>query len=78
MLPAFKPGNHVLTFNWTKLKAGQVIVFKKEKKCFIKRILEIKADQYQVIGDNYQKSQITNVAEGQIVGKVIWKYQDEV
>lgn len=27
MVPAYKPGDHVLTFNWGKIKVGDVIVF---------------------------------------------------
>lgn len=27
MIPTYKPGDHVLTFNWGKIKKGDVVVF---------------------------------------------------
>lgn len=75
MLPAYKQGDHVLTFNWIKLKIGDVVVFKYEKKNYIKRIVRILGDSAQVEGDNKNwSSKISPITLRQIVGKVILKY----
>ena len=46
MEPAFYDGDHVLTFNWIRPKAGDAIVFRKNGKNLIKRVEKIKVVDY--------------------------------
>lgn len=76
MMPAFKPGDHVLTFNWLRVSKGDVVVFMEmERAYFIKRIDRIARDLIYVSGDNNTRSAKTHpIKRRQIVGKVIFKY----
>ena len=75
MEPAFYDGDHVLTFNWIKPKAGDVVVFKSSRKSLIKRIKKIKDGKIFMKGDNLRFSSKVGPNElGQIIGKVILKY----
>ena len=86
MLPVFKPGDHVLTFNWGKIKVGDVVVFKMSKDYFIKRVVKIGKhgqgkvynklyDYIYIRGDNKAKSaKMKPVLRTQIVGEVVFKY----
>ena len=57
MWPAYKPGDHVLTFNWGKLGIGNAVVFRKGAKFYVKRVSSIKAGLIHVAGDNMAKSE---------------------
>lgn len=75
MLPAFKPGDRVVTFNWAKPKIGDVVVFKEGEKNFIKRVKNIKGTTYYVFGDNKKESsRVAPFSKNKIIGKVIYKY----
>ncbi len=75
MVPAFIPGDRVLTFSWGEFKAGDVIVFVKDSKNYIKRIREIAGNLYYVAGDNpVDSAEFGPVEKGKILGKVIFKY----
>lgn len=75
MEPAFIEGDHVLTLNWIKPQAGDVIVFKSSEKNLIKRIEIIKDGKILVKGDNQRlSSKIAPIKTTQIIGKVILKY----
>lgn len=75
MLPAFKPGDHVLTFNWSLPKIDNVVVFRVKNTLFIKRVKRVKDSLIYVSGDNKQESsQVGPVAANQAIGKVILKY----
>lgn len=76
MLPLYKPGDHVLTFNWGKFEKGDVVVFRlKSLNYYIKRIETIDGDVFHLSGDNHGESaNVLPVAKGQIVGRVILKY----
>lgn len=75
MLPNFSPGDHVLTFNWGLPKSGNVIVFEVKDAFYVKRVKKIKDNLIYVTGDNMKESsKIDPIDEGQITGKVIWKY----
>jgi len=75
MLPNFSPGDHVLTFNWIRAKAGEVVVFKIRDAFYVKRVEKIKDNLIYVTGDNKQESsQLGPIDARQIIGKVIWKY----
>lgn len=75
MIPAYKPGDRVLTFNWVSPKVGDVIVFESGGKKYLKRINKVVGDLIYVAGDNKRESlQIDPIKRSQIVGKVIRKY----
>ena len=75
MEPAFSDGDHVLTLNWTKPKAGDAVVFRKNEKNLIKRVEKIKDGKIFVKGDNRRfSSEMGPIESSQIIGKVILKY----
>ncbi len=75
MVPTFKPGDHVLTFNWGRFATDDVIVFEKDGKNYIKRVKRISGKLYYVSGDNRQHSALMGpVTRDEIFGKVIFKY----
>ena len=75
MLSAFKPGERVLTFNWLDVRIGDVVVFEKGGKKYLKRVLDIKDEHVYVAGDNKKESSsFAPFNKSRIVGKVIFKY----
>lgn len=75
MEPYLFQGEHVLTFNWAKVKKGDVIVFKRNKTFFVKRIVKVDNNQVRVEGDNKKLSlKMGLFYRNKIVGKVIAKY----
>lgn len=75
MIPAFKPGDHVLTFNWADINKGDVIAFRQDSSCYIKRIDRIDGVLIYVSGDNRKESfGMKPIKKEQIVGKVILRY----
>lgn len=74
MEPEFNEGDHVLTFNWAKVKKGDVVVFKYKKTLFVKRIVRI-GNKIIVEGDNKKLSSKVEPLDGsRIIGKVVVKY----
>lgn len=75
MLPTYKSGDRVLTFNWFDFGASDVVVFELLTKKYIKRVTKIINDLVYVAGDNYSKSAVIGpIKKADVVGKVIWKY----
>lgn len=75
MLPLYKPGEHVLTWNWGQVGKGDVVVFGQGDKYFIKRIDKKVYNYVYVSGVNRSKSsKMKPVKIQQVVGKVILKY----
>lgn len=75
MEPTYFPNDRVLTFNWIKPKAGDVIVFWDGSRNFIKRVDFIKNSLVRVYGDNKKmSSKFKPINKSQIVGVVILKY----
>ena len=79
MMPALKPGDHVLTFNWGKYRKNDLIVFKRNEAAkgqyYLKRVDNVKGDQVMASAENKKIStRVYKVNRGQIVGKVILKY----
>jgi len=81
MSPTFSEGDSVLAssipFIFAKPKKGDVIVFEKYNRLYIKRIKKIKDEKYFLVGDNKKDSQDSrrfgSVSFNQIRGKVIMK-----
>lgn len=75
MMPAFKPGDHVLTFNWGSVKVSDVVVFMNKDTDFLKRIDKIENGKIFVFGD-YKKesSKFDPISQKDIIGKVIFRY----
>ncbi|MBI2019475.1 S26 family signal peptidase [Candidatus Daviesbacteria bacterium] len=79
MLPVFKPGQEVLTFNWahffSRPKIGDIVVIKVKGKEIVKRIQKLCKDGYFVQGDNAPESTDSRdfgpIDKSKIVGKVI-------
>ncbi len=88
MLPAFLPGDHVVTFNWGRINVGDVVVFKTPRshlvvvparrdlgQHYIKRVCKISTGKIQVVGDNKKASvRMPAVFLSNVVGTVVWKY----
>ena len=75
MESAFYNGDHILTFNWIRPKAGDAIVFRKNGKNLIKRVEKIKDGKIFVKGDNRRfSSEMGPIESSQMIGKVILKY----
>ncbi len=81
MAPKFSDNDSVLVssipFMFGKPKKGDVVVFEKYNRLYIKRIKKIKDEKYFLIGDNKKDSQDSRrfglVKREQIKGKVIIK-----
>jgi phage repressor protein C with HTH and peptisase S24 domain len=81
MLPTFKPGQDILSFNWAYLgkapQVGDVIVFKFNDQDLIKRVQKVEGEQVLVEGDNQDDSlEIGSVNKSQIIGKVVYGHND--
>lgn len=79
MFPEYRPGDHVLTWNWSSVKKGDVVVFRSRRndryKFFLKRIDKFVDNYLYVSGDNCLKSaKVAPIGRWQIVGRVILKY----
>ncbi len=80
MLPALKPGEGVLCFNWAyifkKPKIGDIVVVKMDDKYLVKRIRKLDGSRIFVVGDNSKMStdsrQFGWVSKLQIAGKIVW------
>jgi phage repressor protein C with HTH and peptisase S24 domain len=72
MLPTYKPGDQVLTFNWYSSKVGDVIVFKKDGMNMIKRVKKIENNKFYLEGDNQKESsKIGWIEKKYLIGKVV-------
>lgn len=77
MLPAYVPGDHVVTFNWGAVGCGDVIVFTglNPDRCYVKRVSLIKGKKMYIAGDNKKVSQkMPPIFIRDVIGKVVWKY----
>lgn len=75
MEPSFREDDHVLTFNWSRLRIGNVIVFEKDGRHFIKRVEKIAKGNIYVTGDNQSESaKIGPVTFKEVIGRIILKY----
>ena len=81
MTPTFSEEDSVLVssfpFLFIKPKKGDVVVFEKYNRLYIKRIGKIKEEKYFLVGDNKKDSEDSrrfgSVMRSQIKGKVIRK-----
>jgi phage repressor protein C with HTH and peptisase S24 domain len=77
MEPSFKEGDNVMVMRFLKVKKGDVVVFKKDSKFYIKRVTKKTNISYFVRGDNrkdsYDSRQFGLINEKDILGKVIYK-----
>ncbi|MBI2334332.1 S26 family signal peptidase [Candidatus Daviesbacteria bacterium] len=73
MLPTLHEGQEVLTFNWGKVKVGDIVVVQRG---IIKRIVKVEGEHVFVEGDNRVESTDSRhfgpINKSQIVGKVIY------
>ncbi|MBI2621150.1 MAG: S26 family signal peptidase [Candidatus Levybacteria bacterium] len=81
MSPAFSENDNVLVsyipFLFGKPKKGDIVVFEKYHRLYIKRIKKIKDEKYFLVGDNKKDSmdsrRFGSVTRKQIKGKIILK-----
>ncbi len=75
MIPDYKPGDYVVTFNWTDVRAGDVVIFKMNGKNYIKRVQKKLKDLVEVAGDNdKESSKVGPVKRSDIIGRVVLLY----
>lgn len=75
MIPGFRPGDHVLTFNWIRPKIGDSVVFHSAGQNFLKRVAKVTGQSLVVFGDNRHESvKPQTIHRSQIIGRVILKY----
>lgn len=75
MLPAYVPGDRVVTLNWSQINIGDAVVFVDNKAKLIKRVADYKDGLYLLKGDNIaQSTTVYEVARDKIIGKVFYKY----
>ncbi len=75
MEPAYLEGDHVLTFNWSKIREHDVIVFRSGRIYFLKRVIKIDDSFINVEGDSKKlSSKVGPVEISSVVGRVIFKY----
>ena len=76
MFPTLREGQEVLTFNWVKVKVGDVVVIRHHGKEIIKRVQQVKGDKIYAIGDKLDESSDSRhfgaIPGEQIVGKVVY------
>ena len=75
MLPAYVPGDRVVTLNWSPITVGDVVVFVDGRTKLVKRVADYKNKVFLLKGDNVaQSTTVYEVSRASIVGKVIYKY----
>lgn len=75
MVPAFRPGEKVLSYNWGTIKKGSVVVFNKGTKVYIKRVDKIVDDKIHVSGDNKKlSSKVEPIGFDKLIGRIFIKY----
>ena len=75
MVPDYKPGDYVITFNWTDVRAGDVVIFKVNGKNYIKRVKKKLKGLVEVTGDNEKESSpVGPVKREDIIGRVVLLY----
>lgn len=77
MLPTLKPKQDILVWCWfIKLKVGDLVIVKVNRKDMVKRIQLIDDRRIFVIGDNEKEStdsrKFGSIKKAQIIGKVVW------
>jgi len=77
MMPALQDGEQVLVIRFLPIHAQDIIVFKHESKYLIKRVKEVRDNEFYVLGDNAQDSLDSRkfgwVKKRDIIGKVFIK-----
>ena len=76
MIPYLKPNEQVLVssipYVFSKPKIGDVVLFKNDRKTFIKRVVKISNDKIKVEGDNKSDSlNVLPIMRRDIIAKVI-------
>ena len=75
MEPSYYEGDRVLTFNFSKLKKNDVVVFRFSGQFHLKRIIRIENGLFYVDGDNkYVSTKYRPIKRELIIGKVVFKY----
>ena len=78
MMPNYKPGAHVFSFNWGAVSVGDVVVTTVKGRLLIKRITKMDQKRVFLAGDNTNQSTDSRsfgwIDRKLVVGKVIWKY----
>ncbi|MBI3341721.1 S26 family signal peptidase [Candidatus Curtissbacteria bacterium] len=73
MMPTYKPGDRLFTFNWSNIHEGSPIVFKEKGTCYVKRVTKVEDETIFVRGDNKHKSAVmAPIKRAQVIGRVLW------
>lgn len=74
MEPVYFEGDRVLTFNWGRVKKGDVIVFIFRHDFLVKRVVKITNKKISVKGDNVMSMKFEPIDFRQVMGRVLLKY----
>ena len=77
MEPTIKIGSEVLVsgipYIFSKPKIGDIVIFRKDEKIYIKRIVRTKNNEYSLAGDNEKDSvDIDWISKINIIGKLLF------
>lgn len=73
MLPTLRPGQRVLVYRWGRPRVGDLIVFKKEARTMVKRVVKVEGEWVEVGADNAKgagSEEFGRVHRREILGKV--------
>lgn len=74
MHPTLQNGDYLVVNKFSrKFSAGDIVVFRKNGKFFVKRIKEIQNEKYFVDGDNTLYSKKFDISRKKIIGKVLFR-----
>jgi len=75
MFPLYKPGDHIVTFNWGKISIDEVVVFGAGNTYYLKRIDKLVGGDAYLSGDNKNEAaKIWKIDRSCVIGRVVFKY----
>lgn len=75
MMSTYHDGDHLITFNWVKVKKNDVIVFRLGTRYLIKRVDKVSIRNIYISGDNKKMSvKLRPITPQQVVGRILLKY----
>jgi nickel-type superoxide dismutase maturation protease len=80
MQPTLSPRDHVLVCRWSKVRAGDIVVFRDpeaQSRFLVKRVVGVESASVTVRGDNPNVSrdsrEFGQVSRGLVIGRVVYR-----